>query len=382
MLSRRLSLISASSSAIRSPSLLSSKNVASVIIHRESHLWSIGAALRSAAPISSTLVSKMTVKNKPTIINKRSATVVGPKSLPFLPVPELVPTAEKLLKSCQPFARNEEELQTLGKLLDQFIKEGGPGDKLHKLLKLKASKTSNWLTHDWWVNKAYLEGRDPIVIWSNPSLSFPPIPTSSSPSRENVAKIVSSLIESVLKFRDFLREGGNPEAPANDPDATPTQCMNQYNRLFGTCRIPAEGCDMIHNGSLVDQHVKVVVARSNRFYELDLTELCQEGTTHGPISSSIQNAILSILQDSSDPERAPPLGCFTTAPRNDWAKAYSYLDSEGLEAIRDAQFVVSIDHISNSNDFRANYPTSLSRQLLCADERNIGNRWYVYHKDI
>lgn len=91
-------------------------------------------------------------------------------SLPKLPVPELKDTLERLKVACTPFVADQDEYKAFAKLISDFTQEGGTGNKLYNLLKTKSTQSTNWLSHDWWLNKAYLEGRDPIMIWSNPGL--------------------------------------------------------------------------------------------------------------------------------------------------------------------------------------------------------------------
>lgn len=91
------------------------------------------------------------------------------QSLPSLPVPKLNQTLEKFLKSAEPFL-NDSELKNTKTLLSQF--EKGDGITLQRLLVEKAKGTDNWLA-DWWINVAYLEYRDPVVVYSSPGLAFP-----------------------------------------------------------------------------------------------------------------------------------------------------------------------------------------------------------------
>nr|CAI5848339.1 unnamed protein product [Callosobruchus analis] len=46
------------------------------------------------------------------------------------------------------------------------------GPRLQKLLEEKAVTEENWL-ETWWLNTAYLEYRQPVVVYSSPGLVFP-----------------------------------------------------------------------------------------------------------------------------------------------------------------------------------------------------------------
>lgn len=86
-----------------------------------------------------------------------------------MPVPPLEKTLEKYLRSVEPFL-NEQELKTTKEVVKKF--GSGVGKQLQELLVKKAKTTDNWLS-EWWINIAYLEYRDPVVVFSSPGLVFP-----------------------------------------------------------------------------------------------------------------------------------------------------------------------------------------------------------------
>ncbi|KAJ3340802.1 Carnitine O-acetyltransferase mitochondrial [Gonapodya sp. JEL0774] len=62
-------------------------------------------------------------------------TFANQSSLPKLPIPDLAPTKEKLLKSLQPIARSEKEWKELSRKVEDFFARGGRGEELHNRLK-------------------------------------------------------------------------------------------------------------------------------------------------------------------------------------------------------------------------------------------------------
>lgn len=90
--------------------------------------------------------------------------------LPSLPVPSLNQTIEKYVKTVTPFL-TESELLNTKKLLKEFSDEGGTGKKLQKLLVERAHQHENWLD-EWWLHTAYLEYRDPVVVFFESWISF------------------------------------------------------------------------------------------------------------------------------------------------------------------------------------------------------------------
>lgn len=93
----------------------------------------------------------------------------NPQNLPHLPVPKLQQTLDKYLKTVQPHL-TPTEFERTKSVVQDF--QNGIGNRLQQLLINKAQKTENWLA-DWWLNIAYLEYRDPVVVYSSPGLVFP-----------------------------------------------------------------------------------------------------------------------------------------------------------------------------------------------------------------
>lgn len=294
------------------------------------------------------------------------------ESLPKLPVPALNQTMERLLSSAKPFARSSDELKELQLIIEQFSSQNGIGSKLQSLLELKGSQTSNWLSHDWWVNKAYLEGRDPIMIWSNPGLVFPHLPKPNKSSKSFVAEFISRLIIGVIDFRNQLRNGVNPELPKDSAKGGPVVCMDQYKKVFGTCRTPGIPFDSIRFGKLENNNISIIISRFNKFYKLSLAQ----SENINEIFSIIKSSILNILSETSS--EIIPIGSFSALNRNDFATVYQLLDQNELKAINESEFIVSIDHIEDSISFEKSqtYNNFIGKQLLHADVNNIGNRWF------
>lgn len=286
------------------------------------------------------------------------------KNLPQLPVPDLKTALEELKSTAGPHAVNPEEFTEFCSIVDEFASKTGP--KLHSLLQAKANATSNWLSHDWWVDKAYLEGRDPLIIWSNPGLTFPKIDVPSG--RESVVKYAAQLIMGVLDFRQFLAKGGDPE-----PKTSATQCMNQFEKMFGTTRIPGEPKDSIIYGSLKSDDLSVVVSHKGQFFQITLGKHSNALDSY----TFLTQAIYSILYtDETRSGLGPGVGVLTASPRDKWASVYTKLSRPALDAINEAQFVVSLDSVTNSEDFDKDWPNCMGRQVLHGDPVNVGNRWF------
>jgi carnitine O-acetyltransferase len=99
----------------------------------------------------------------------------NPQNLPRLPVPKLSDTLSKFLDTVEPHLTSD-RFENTKNIVREFGKNGGVGEKLQKLLEQRAATKENWLsdpTSNWWLNCAYLQYRDPVVVWSSPGLVFP-----------------------------------------------------------------------------------------------------------------------------------------------------------------------------------------------------------------
>ncbi|CAH1991282.1 unnamed protein product [Acanthoscelides obtectus] len=123
----------------------------------------LGNPQMSYKAISKVLMNSRTASTQPAFQNT--------SNLPSLPVPTLSQTIEKYVKSVTPFL-NEKELENTKKLCREFSATNGIGTRLQKLLEEKAATEENWL-ETWWLNTAYLQYRQPVVVYSSPGLVFP-----------------------------------------------------------------------------------------------------------------------------------------------------------------------------------------------------------------
>uniref|UniRef100_A0A672SX42 Zgc:154046 n=1 Tax=Sinocyclocheilus grahami TaxID=75366 RepID=A0A672SX42_SINGR len=97
--------------------------------------------------------------------------LVHQESLPKLPVPPLQQTCVRYLASLEPLIC-EEEMTHTHKLMDEFLRPGGVGERLQKSLERRARKTENWLT-DWWMQSSYLDSRMPVAMYTSPGVVLP-----------------------------------------------------------------------------------------------------------------------------------------------------------------------------------------------------------------
>lgn len=152
----------------------------------------------------------------------------NPQSLPHLPVPALNETLERFLKTVEPHLSDKEFTKTI-RITQEF--ENGKGRKLQELLENLARRSENWLA-DWWLDSAYLSYRDPVVVYSSPGLIFPPVPKFNS--EFDRLTYAAKVISACLNYKAMIDCNKIPV----DKFGKSEMDMQQYYKIFGTCRIP------------------------------------------------------------------------------------------------------------------------------------------------
>lgn len=189
--------------------------------------------------ILQTISTKITNYSKMVVVTniKRDyskQSITNPQNLPHMIVPKLDVTLQKYLKTVEPHL-TPEELKKTQNVVTSF--GGSIGKKLQSLLEKRAETKENWLS-DWWLENSYLKYRDPVVVFSSPGLAFP---------KQNFAgendKIVyaAKLVSAALNYKDLI---DNKKIPLEKVGKFPLD-MAQYEKIFGTCRIPFASMDTL-----------------------------------------------------------------------------------------------------------------------------------------
>ncbi|XP_063552865.1 carnitine O-acetyltransferase isoform X1 [Gorilla gorilla gorilla] len=173
-------------------------------------------------------------------------------ALPRLPVPPLQQSLDHYLKALQPIVSEEEWAHTK-QLVDEFQASGGVGERLQKGLERRARKTENWLS-EWWLKTAYLQYRQPVVIYSSPGVM---LPKQDFVDLQGQLRFAAKLIEGVLDFKVMI---DNETLPVEYLGGKPL-CMNQYYQILSSCRVPGPKQDTVSNFSKTKKpptHITVV----------------------------------------------------------------------------------------------------------------------------
>uniref|UniRef100_A0A1L8DZ57 Putative carnitine o-acyltransferase crot n=1 Tax=Nyssomyia neivai TaxID=330878 RepID=A0A1L8DZ57_9DIPT len=292
-----------------------------------------------------------------------SKALENPQNLPSLPVPTLKETLLKFLTTAQPHL-NEEEFRRTRSLVDKFTQPGSDGETLQKLLEARGKIKSNWLA-EWWLKTAYLGYRDPVVVWSSPGIVFPERQFSSQ--RDRLA-FAAKVITASLKFKEEIDQNRIPieKAGKNELD------MQQYRKIFGTCRIPGREIDTIEFNP-TSKHI-VVIHRGNIF-----KVPVYGGSNEGEILS--EEELIQQLEECVKSDKNPhPVGILTSDNRSNWGKAHDFLlaDPKNRTSLGETQRALFVLCLDDAVGRPTAYATVTSHQVITGggSQQNAGNRWY------
>ncbi|ORX80380.1 acyltransferase ChoActase/COT/CPT [Basidiobolus meristosporus CBS 931.73] len=275
-------------------------------------------------------------------------------SLPKLPVPSLQQTAERYLRSLEPCVSGA-ELEKSKAVVKDFLKPGGMGEALQeRLLRHAETSKTSWI-EDWWIRKAYLEWRAPLLVNSNWFLQFTEDINQSKVPREDPnggftkiqVKRAAHLINKFLDYKELI----DSERLPPESNRLGNLCMNQYRCMFGVCRIPKRGCDeVVYHHSEHPQHI--ILLLKDQIYEFAVFDQSKNRITDGDIEKKLWEAIEDVQRTAMQPS----VGVLTSDDRDNWADAREHLLSidptnrASLARIQSALFAVCLDDRNISSD--------------------------------
>nr|XP_054365430.1 carnitine O-acetyltransferase isoform X3 [Mirounga angustirostris] len=316
-----------------------------------------------------TVVKPLGFLRPSSLMNVSSRFKAHQDSLPRLPVPALRQSLDRYLKALQPIVSEEEWAQTK-QLVEEFQTAGGVGERLQKGLERRARKTENWLS-EWWLKTAYLQYRQPLVIYSSPGVA---LPKQDFVDLQGQLRFAAKFIEGVLDFKAMV---DNETLPVEYLGGKPL-CMNQYYQILSSCRVPGPKQDTVISFSKTKKPpMHITVVHNYQFFELDVYH--SDGT---PLTSDQIFVQLEKIWNSSLQTNKEPVGILTSNHRNSWAKAYNTLikDKVNRESVRSIQksiFTLCLDAPMPrvSDDV---YRSHVAGQMLHGGggKLNSGNRWF------
>lgn len=262
--------------------------------------------------------------------------------LPKLPVPNLQETANKYVKSVEPFLTTQQLNETIAKVND-FIKPGGVGETLQARLETFAKDKENWLA-EFWDNWAYMSYRDPVVPYVSYFFSHKDV--KNIIGQDQLLKSTLIAYYTIQFWEQVENETLAPEMVKGNPF-----CMNAFRYMFSNSRVPAEGADITKQYDGTANRYFVVIYQNN-FYRVPTHNEQGQKLTKGQIYAYLQQ-----IKNDSTP-KGVGLGVLTSLNRDEYLAAYNNLikspiNEASLESIFAGAFVICLD---------SNYPITIEEK--------------------
>ncbi|CAD5235377.1 unnamed protein product [Bursaphelenchus xylophilus] len=287
-------------------------------------------------------------------------------NLPKLPVPGLEETVQKLVDFAK-VIQSPEDFKVTQKEAADFLKDEN-ARKLQDLLQQRAMRLDNWLT-PWWLDAAYLAGRDPLPIVTSPGMTMA---FGDFEGEEGQLEYAAKLIQAALDFKKMVDEKSLTQDGGNTPFD-----MSQFDNIFGTTRIPRPGKDILRYGRDSPNRVNhILLTRNGHTFRFPVYS--KSGQPLG-LQQLVHNFKKYILPASQ--ERNPePINLLSASDRETWAPVYMKLaknNAAEIEAFEDALFVMCLDNAypipTGYNRREANMMNALHGG---GAKQNTVNRWF------
>lgn len=260
--------------------------------------------------------------------------------LPRLPIPELRKTVDRYLDSIEPFMLEEEKQGGMAyasarSLREKWVAEfmNGIGPTLQeRLVALDKASPNNWLDDNFWINKAYLEWRAPLLINSNWWLAFKDddlvSPTQAEQDVEGGGlsgitplqiRRAAWMTYRVLDFREKLA------LQEIHPHTTRTGVWMQENtrKVFNTTRKPKPYCDGVTSTPFPSDNIharRLLLTVHNWFYAVDVYDDKCRPLPPTSIEANIRSAVADAHARHQAGETAVPVGVLSADDRDEWTK--------------------------------------------------------------
>lgn len=283
---------------------------------------------------------------------------VEPALLP-LPLPSLRQTAVRCPEALAPLSSRER--QRLRRLAEDLA-SGATGKALQDTLRQRAESREGWL-HAAWI-AGYLSTRTPLPLYQNPcAVLLAGESGLAAPSEPLAARAARVVLRAIALNRRTGREAHDERHHRHIDTGLASGGLaprHQDAYLFGTCRIPNPGRDVIRRRPF---NGHIVVIRRGNFYVLPPP--CETS------ARALRHALAAILRDQHPAEA--PVGRLTALPRDDWARCREILvaadprNTAALEQIEGALLTLSLDPPTGADE------DTLVARALWSGQRD---RWY------
>ncbi|KAI8981871.1 acyltransferase ChoActase/COT/CPT [Mycotypha africana] len=312
-------------------------------------------------------------------------------TLPRLPIPSLQQTCSLYLKSVLPLQTLQQHAETQSVVQD-FLQSDLAKSLQERLIDIDRSSPHNWLEDNFWLKKAYLEWREPLMINSNWYILGQDDHSSSAQAQlllENggrhpngkftwfQVKRAAHLIRRGLEYKEMI---DRQELPVDRLRGNKPLCMWQYSRIFSVTRIPMYHCDtLVQPDKVQDVHHIIVIVR-DQIYTLNVYKE-ENGNCVLLSAEEIETALLQLIAHNDRLEQpSAPIGLLSSWHRDKWTVARNHLLSispqqhrNNLNKIEQALFAVALDDYSNGAN-----SALWTRTLFCGHQGlgNGHNRWF------
>ncbi|CAK5273818.1 unnamed protein product [Mycena citricolor] len=292
-----------------------------------------------------------------------------PLNLPRLPIPTLRQTLDRYLKSLEPFLLEDEARGGTSfssayalrvKWANEF--ESGVGQLCQeRLLALDRASPHNWLDDNFWMNKAYLEWRAPLLVNSNWWLAFEDDAMIPAHARESTPGITpwqvrraAWLVHRLLSFKDGL------DKQELYPETTRLGLWlrDSTAKMFNMARIPKPSCDILSKppSATNPDGLKIYLMIHNWCYAMPIYELGSPSTLIdvGEIERRMRSIVIDVERRLAEGETAFPIGVLTADDRDRWTENLRHLLSLSSKNQKSHRIMcqsllgVSLDHIAAS----------------------------------
>ena len=304
-------------------------------------------------------------------------------SLPRLPVPSLEETMATFLPTALPLVETDTQAQSLQAACRAFPQQAAT---LQQRLLDRAASTQNssWLQH-WWNEQGYLKPRDPNCIGVSYFFRLtddPAVPCSPAGNLERAAAVLQATLEYALP----IQSGTKAADTLGRKQPVMPLCSTQYKYLFGACRIPTPGQDVVRvyrPGKA--QHC--AVACRGQFFKLPLTDAQGQALPQATLLELLRQCVAdsNAAAATAATTNVPQIGWLTSSPRDAWADTYHNLllsnDSlqVSLETLQSALVVLCLDDGENDESLVPAQPMSdrdMALLLWHGNVKHSANRWF------
>ncbi|XP_068222980.1 choline O-acetyltransferase isoform X2 [Palaemon carinicauda] len=307
--------------------------------------------------------------------------------VPKLPVPPLGHTLSWYLTHMKPVL-SQEEYQETTKIVEEFGKPGGFGEKIQEELIKRHDSMDNW-AYNWWLDDMYMNIPLPLPVNSNPGMVFP---HQKFTSTTDIINFAAKLVTAAVDMKERIEAGDLDVDRCSARERYQPMCMAQYNRVFTSYRRPAIPKDKLV--SVAEQQKDsqhIIVTYKNHIFRV---EVAIEGTrmNFNQVVEQLKGVMKEVEEyEGSDP---PPVGILTADHRRTWAQSRQLLagDAENqktLHIIETSVLVLCFDdplpskfNLATRTSHRASLSkrsssftmNSQSSELTLRDEVNAGHQ--------